>query len=686
MSRYIPFSLRWDDAPLDLSFLYTQSKPAGKHGFLQVCGDKMVFEDGTPARFFGTLFNSGMNFCSHDHAEKVARRLAKFGINIVRLHQMDADSACPNLFNYTRGAHENNTLTFDPQSLDCLDYLQACLKKEGIYVYVDGINHRIFRSGDGVRNPHLIARQAARPFCLFDPAMIELAKKFNHDLMTHTNPYTGLRWCDDPAVACFSLASEVTMFQLPNQDKWPISGIEPYCSELEQRYRAWAAERGIVVDTVNFESKTDSNLRAFYVHLEKSYYEEVTQTLREDGVRIPIVRDAPMFCLDHLTSIEGTDFSDNHLYWWSGDQRNFMSKPLSANLNTLINSIAITRLGKNPHFISEWDAPWPNHYRAEAPLFVASMACFQGSSGMTVHTYRYGSREDAMTTGRLGRDIVIGGSYYRGTFDTYNDPAKFGLFYHAALMMRRGDVQEAKEWVSISFPPHTEPESTVYPKDITAHMNGLPYQHKVSVRLADMEPFTEHEVPWDKPAGSRMSIIDAGEIRIETIEGAEVPDYVVSDTGELIRDIKNSIGLIDTPKTKVAYGFLGGKPQQLNGLSIHCETDFAVIALSSLTDDSLESSQNILLTAVGRAQNTGYEDIELEPGHRKVTNHGTSPVMIEVIEAEIRLKTNHRNFRVVSIDEDGFITGTIPSRYEDGCLVFEIGKEFAQMYYQIQTM
>ena len=159
-----------------LQTLFEQEKPAGKHGFLTIQGDKMVFEDGTPGRFFGTLFNSGMNFCTHEHAEKTARRLAKFGVNIVRLHQMDADSACPNIFNFTRGAHENSTLTLDPQSLERLDYLQYCLKKEGIYVYVDGINHRIFRSGDGVRNAHLTDQRAGRPFCLFDPTMIELEK------------------------------------------------------------------------------------------------------------------------------------------------------------------------------------------------------------------------------------------------------------------------------------------------------------------------------------------------------------------------------------------------------------------------------------------------------------------------------------------------------------------------------
>lgn len=688
MSRYIPYSLRWDDAPLDLSFLYEQEKPAGKHGFLTVQGDKLVFEDGTVARFFGTLFNSGMNFCSHEHAEKVAKRLTKFGINVVRLHQMDADYACPNIFNFTRGVHENNTLSFDLRSLERLDYLQACLKKEGIYVYVDGINHRIFRSGDGVRNAHLVDRRAGRPFALFDRTMIDLVKKFNHDLMTHTNPYTGLRWCDDPAVIAYKLASEQSIFQLPSATKYPINGIEPYCSELETRYREWAAEQGIEVgpEKVDLDSRSDPNLRGFYGMLERAYYEETTAALRADGVKVPIIRDSPMLCLDHLTSFRGADLSDNHVYWWAGDQRDFMSNNLSGSFNTLMENVAITRLGKNPYFISEWDAPWPNHYRAEAPIFLTAMACFQGVSGMTVHTYRYGSREDEYTTGRVGRDIVLGDSYYRGTFDTYNDPAKFGLFYHAALMLRRQDVQEAREWVSIKFPHHTAVKNIIYPKDVSASMAGDVYMHKVSSRLEGMEPFADREIPYNLPAGSHMELSDAGDLTIVTNENYEPPKKLISDTGELIRDLEHQIGIVDSPRTKAVYGFVGGHTLELNGLTVTAETDFATIALSSLSYAPIGESENILLTAVGRVQNTGYTDEPLENGHRKVTNHGTGPVLIEAIEAQIRLRTSHQNFHVTSIDEDGFITGRIPVRYEDGCLVFEIGKEFAQMYYLIQTV
>lgn len=45
---------------------------------------------------------------------------------------------------------------------------------------------------------------------------------------------------------------------------------------------------------------------------------------------------------------------------------------------------------------------------------------------------------------------ALNGVYYRGgVFDTFNDPAKFGLFYHAALILRRGDIRPAEKTVNI---------------------------------------------------------------------------------------------------------------------------------------------------------------------------------------------------------------------------------------------
>ena len=63
---------------------------------------------------------------------------------------------------------------------------------------------------------------------------------------------------------------------------------------------------------------------------------------------------------------------------------------------------------------------------------------------------------------------------------------------------------------------------------------------------------------------------------------------------------------------------------------------------------------------------------------------GRAPILIDVIEAEIKLKTDKENMLIWSVDSDGYLTGIIPSEYKDGCLQFTIGNEFESMYYLIQ--
>lgn len=89
-------------APIDLSFLFEDEKPAGKHGFVKAEGTQLVFEDGTPARFWGVCLNASANFPPHDHAEKLARRLAMYGVNMVRMHQMETEYSNPNIFQYSK--------------------------------------------------------------------------------------------------------------------------------------------------------------------------------------------------------------------------------------------------------------------------------------------------------------------------------------------------------------------------------------------------------------------------------------------------------------------------------------------------------------------------------------------------------------------------------------------------------
>ena len=127
MSRYIPFPAYYDDMPVDISFVFRQEKPAGKHGFMKASGSHFAFVDGTPARFWGMNFNGGACFPEFDYSEKVARRLAKAGVNIVRFHQLDAEWNTPNIFSFSKGERIGSTLELHPVSRKRLDYVVTCL-------------------------------------------------------------------------------------------------------------------------------------------------------------------------------------------------------------------------------------------------------------------------------------------------------------------------------------------------------------------------------------------------------------------------------------------------------------------------------------------------------------------------------------------------------------------------------
>ena len=214
MSKYIPFPFYYDDMPIDISGAFKDAAPAGRHGFIKVEGDKMVFEDGTPALFWGVNFNGGACFPDFDYSRKVASRLRKTGVNLVRFHQLDAEWDSPHIFAFQKGQRIGSTTTLHPESMKRLDYLIACLKEEGIYCYLDMNTYRNFKTGDGVENAAQLT-DAADPYCYYDRKLIELQKKFVYDIWNHVNPYTGLAYKDDPVFVMSEIINELQFQDSP---------------------------------------------------------------------------------------------------------------------------------------------------------------------------------------------------------------------------------------------------------------------------------------------------------------------------------------------------------------------------------------------------------------------------------------------------------------------------------------
>lgn len=668
MSKFIPVYMYPDSMPVDIRFVFKNECPAGKHGFLRADGENLRFEDGTLGKFWGVMMNGAACFPKAKKAEEIAERLAKTGINIVRMHQMDDEWMAPNLYRLTAGERYDNTRDLCPASLDRLDYFTKCLKDQGIYVTVDMLTYRRFKPGDGVEDAKLL-HEGSRFYAMFVPRMMELQKEFMDKFWNHKNPYTGLLNKDDPVFVTCTIINENDTFIDHSKRRW-YHRIPCYDQLFRDEFAAWLKENQIDYDAYGCEFYApDQPLLEFRVELMRRFCDEMYAHLRALGVRIPITGSNYHTCIGTVKAQENMDFTDAHSYFydwhWGEEEKLCGHKHITEVASAPLAGPLGNRIHGKPFFITEWDMPFPNSFRAEGPLWYAAMCCLQNMSGMTIHTYGYGhdmSKFDLL--GKIASTSTIGGVPYReGIFAIWNDPAIYGLFYHAALMVRRGDVSAAKGVIG------AETTKEMYGGRASTLAGSAMEIHQVHTLFENTDRTGCTEVLDPKKAYPR-----------------EDPKVIISDTGELERRVNAGIGIIDTPMTKSVYGRIGStavnaktdKTIQLKHLAVNCKTDFATVTVSSLTEDPIEKSNNMLLTAVGRARNHGAQfDGE------KMLDAGTNPIEIECIVADITIETERKDLEVWSIDSEGFYSGRLDSVYEDGKLKFRIGEEFATMYYLI---
>src|ERR1051325_12213732 len=180
---------------INLSFLL--DAPAGKDGFIRVQNGHLVKPDGKLIRFWGfnlTEWSRGsVEIPSKEDAPMWADTLARFGVNIVRLHFLDLASP-RGLIDSTR----DDTQHFEPAQLDKEDFFIAELLKRGIYIDMNLNVGRGAKPGDGVL---VTEGRIGKGPLLFDKRLIELEQDYARQLLTHVNPYTKRAYVDEPGMA-----------------------------------------------------------------------------------------------------------------------------------------------------------------------------------------------------------------------------------------------------------------------------------------------------------------------------------------------------------------------------------------------------------------------------------------------------------------------------------------------------
>ncbi len=151
---------------------------------------------------------------------------------------------------------------------------------------------------------------------------------------------------------------------------------------------------------------------------------------------------------------------------------------------------------------------------------------------------------------------------------------------------------------------------------------------------------------------------------------------VLSDTGQLYRTWRKRYGWIRTDRTKALYGFLAEAGRvDLDGVTLEAETDWGTIVVTSLSREPIRSADTLLITAVGRCDNTdaGYEQ---GPGASvRMTSFGHAPVLIEPIEAAVEIASCRPTLSVWVIADNREAVTRLPTEYGDGVLRFRIGAQ-----------
>lgn len=187
--------------------------PAGKHGWVKARPDgRLQFEDGTPARFWGTTTTYAGTFPDKpEEIDRLADALAACGYNLVRFHHNDIPRKGLGFLREKKDGVAASAIELEPDSIDRLDRLAAACFKRGIYIHLDLLDSRPWTEDTGMpdwaelsKTGNMVGWKGVWPH----PVMVEAWKRAATALLSHVNPHTGRAWGAEPGVAVIEAINE----------------------------------------------------------------------------------------------------------------------------------------------------------------------------------------------------------------------------------------------------------------------------------------------------------------------------------------------------------------------------------------------------------------------------------------------------------------------------------------------
>lgn len=241
-----PFVLPWDDESQGPTNLSGWNRPIETEADRLHVVDGHLYRGAERIRLWGFDLGSGSALSDPAVDDRIAARLARMGVNYVRIAQ--------NSNPVPSGWLDPATGTLDPEVLSRLDDFLEALRRHGIYVHLV-LNH--FRT---LYPPGALGFDTRRGLpegwpeygtgiTAFYTPVIEANKVLARGLLTHRNPRTGLTYADDPAIAIVEVTNEDGLVQ-----SWDWGALDPLITgtapalrriegELQTRWNRWLRAR-----------------------------------------------------------------------------------------------------------------------------------------------------------------------------------------------------------------------------------------------------------------------------------------------------------------------------------------------------------------------------------------------------------------------------------------------------------
>lgn len=672
------------DSAIDLRFL--NEKMAGDGGFIGARNGQFIHtKTGQPVRFWA------VNGPSHDantpeELRRVARLLAKRGVNMVRAHGAVFDEAGePDL---KKIAHLQDVVT--------------AMKAEGIYTHLS-IYFPLWlrpKAGtswldgyDGNKNPFA---------ALYFNPQFQAKYRGWWDALFNTPDKQGHKLTEDPAVAGVELINEDSFFFWTfNAGNIPDAQLKI----LEQRFGEWAkAKYGSIAAALTawgnqkenrdnaaegrlgfrplwnmFSEKTkrDQDTARFLFDVQTEFYQTHYQYLRKLGFKGLITASnwttasaEVLGPLEKLSYAVG-DFIDRHGYFGGqhkGDSSEWSIRPGHTYTERSALRFEAEELGKPrsfvhpamdpmynglPSMISETTWNRPNRFRTEAPLYFAAYGALQDSDAIVHFAFD-------------GGDWSVKPGFWMQPW-TLMSPTMVGQFSATALIYRRGLVQAGEMLAKVRLNTN----------DLFA-LKGTPLPQGAALdelRLKDVPRGTEVKQGQvidplihyagqtrvdfsDKPASTTLSdlskLINHGQ------------KTVTSSTKELTLNYEQGVMVMNAAAAQGVNGQLSkaGKVETKDfvfesALELGC---FIAVALD---DKPLAQSERILVQVMSEEKPFGWKTEDAGNGVKRIVSIGENPWLVKKLQGTIRCKrADAAQLKVTALDANGYPQGNVGSASE----------------------